>query len=253
VEERKPKQLSLPFQDLDEWIPHKDPIRREIYRLKLEGKLATYLEAPVNLAITDNVHTMVSTRPMPDGGFKVRAHHMFLTADRRTIKAMAHYVARPNNRSSRVLGGYIRDNRNLIRERDRQKTRRVILRQSGKYFDLQELLDDLNKRYFNDEVEVKITWGKEPPQRRRHSMRMGAYIYEDRLIRINPGLDREFVPRYFIEWIVFHEMLHDLHSFKMVGGRRMSHTNEFHEHETRFEHYEAARQWEIENLHRLLS
>lgn len=253
MKEKKPRQLWLPFPDLSEWTPHKDPIRREIYRLKLQYKLADYLEAPVNLAITDNIHTMVSTRPMPDGSYKVRAHHMFLTADKRTVKAMAHYVARPSARPSRILGGYIRENISLIRERDKKQKRQVILRQQGKYFNLQELLDDLNRRYFEDKIDVQITWSKESPRRKRSSMRMGAYDHEARLVRINPGLDQDFIPRYFIEWIVYHEMLHNLLSFKLVGGRRMSHTDDFHDHECQFEHYQEARQWERDNLYRLLS
>ena len=82
---------------------------------------------------------------------------------------------------------------------------------------------------------------------------MGSYSVEDRLIRIHPALDRWFVPRYFLEWIVFHEMLHQVHDIPVVGGRRQFHTPEFLAEEKQFEGYERARAWERENLDRILT
>ena len=42
---------------------------------------------------------------------------------------------------------------------------------------------------------------------------MGSYSVEDRLIRIHPTLDRPDVPRYYVAWIVYHEMLHQSTAF----------------------------------------
>ena len=81
---------------------------------------------------------------------------------------------------------------------------------------------------------------------------MGSYSVEDRLIRIHPSLDRPDVPRYFVEWIVFHEMLHQVFDIPKVNGRRRFHTPEFLERESQFEHYERARRWERRHLDHLL-
>ena len=89
-------------------------------------------------------------------------------------------------------------------------------------------------------------------KRRRNSIKMGSYSVEDRLIRIHPSLDRPFVPRLFVEWIVYHEMLHQKHDIPVVGGRRQFHTPEFLAEEATFDGFDRARHWERENLDRLL-
>jgi hypothetical protein len=75
---------------------------------------------------------------------------------------------------------------------------------------------------------------------------------EEALIRIHPVLDAADVPRFFVEWIVYHEMLHEIHDMPVVDGRRVYHTREFREAESRFEHYADAVLWERSNVHRLL-
>jgi hypothetical protein len=73
------------------------------------------------------------------------------------------------------------------------------------------------------------------------------------LIRIHPVLDRPGVPRYFLESVVHHEMLHH----KMGGvpdraGRTVYHTRAFREAEARFPRHREALAWEKENLPELL-
>jgi hypothetical protein len=75
---------------------------------------------------------------------------------------------------------------------------------------------------------------------------------EDELIRIHCSLDRSFVPRFFVEAVVFHEMLHQVHEIPVVNGRHHFHTPAFRAHERTFEWAEAAERWEKENLNRLL-
>ena len=81
---------------------------------------------------------------------------------------------------------------------------------------------------------------------------MGSYSVEDRLIRIHRSLDRAFVPRFFVEAVVFHEMLHQVHDIKLKNGRREFHSKAFLADEGRFERYLEARVWEREHLDELL-
>src|SRR5690606_8035322 len=119
---------------------------------------------------------------------------------------------------------------------------------------LAEIFDHLNERYFGNGIDASITWGQRNGKpRRRNSIKMGSYSVEDKLIRIHRSLDRAFVPRFFVEWIVYHEMLHQVHEIKVVNGRRQFHSREFLEDEAAFEHYAAARAWERENLEALLT
>jgi hypothetical protein len=73
------------------------------------------------------------------------------------------------------------------------------------------------------------------------------------LIRIHPVLDRPDVPRYFVESVVYHEMLHHhLGGVPDRAGRTVYHTRAFREAEARFPGYGEALAWEKENLPRLL-
>ena len=89
--------------------------------------------------------------------------------------------------------------------------------------------------------------------RARKSIKMGSYSIEDRLIRIHRTLDRAEVPEFFVGWIVFHEMLHQVFEARVVNGRRQFHPPEFLRAEATYERYAEARRWEREHLDMLLS
>jgi hypothetical protein len=72
------------------------------------------------------------------------------------------------------------------------------------------------------------------------------------LIRIHPALDQSWVPRYFVEYIVYHEMLHHVIPMPERNGRRQLHTPEFRARERAFAHFERALAWERRHVHRLL-
>jgi hypothetical protein len=65
-------------------------------------------------------------------------------------------------------------------------------------------------------------------------------------------LDSPRVPRFVLEWIVFHEILHHVLPVERAGTRRRYHTEAFRAFERGFERYEEARAWEKENLEWLL-
>jgi hypothetical protein len=179
---------------------------------------------------------------------------MFADAPDRVLRALARYIARADRRDSALLGGFIEANHWMIRRSRRAHRRVPTARPAGRVHDLGEILAALNRRYFHGAINARITWGHRTIRSgRRQSIKMGSYSVEDRLIRIHPALDRPGVPRYFVEWIVFHEMLHQVFDIPTRNGRRQFHTAEFLERERRFEHYERARQWERRHLDRLLA
>ena len=82
---------------------------------------------------------------------------------------------------------------------------------------------------------------------------MGVYFHDQKVIRIHPAIDDTRVPRYFVEMVVFHEMLHQIHPPAVDGaGRRVVHGAEFRAAERRFPGYWRARAWEKAHLHLLL-
>jgi predicted metal-dependent hydrolase len=218
---------------------------------------AHLVRGQVKVKLTDNRYTMISVRRQGRGhgprSYEVRLHCMFAEADPVITRALARYIAENDREASRVLGDFIDANQDVVRGRTRRSPTQVILT-AGDHHDLRDIFDQLNRDYFDNRIEAAITWGARTGRpRRRHSIKMGSYSVEERLIRIHRSLDREFVPRFFIEWIVFHEMLHQVHDIRVKNGRREFHSKEFLADEAQFEHYEQARSWERRHLDALLT
>jgi hypothetical protein len=217
----------------------------------------------VEVTLTDNRYTMISVRRLGAKGgtargrrerrYEVRLHHMFADADPVIMRALARYIADNDPDASRILGDFIDANSDHVRGRARRAPSQLILT-AGEHHDLRAIFDELNARYFADRIDAAITWGaRSGPPRRRNSIKMGSYAVEDRLIRIHRALDRAFVPRFFVAWIVFHEMLHQVHDIRVKNGRREFHSKEFLADETSFELYTEARRWERSHLDALLT
>lgn len=223
-------------------------------RQTLEKRLEAFCGEPVSVSITDNRRTMVS-HSRRSGVLALRIHHMFLEADEFTLRAVARYITKSRDRSaSAVLGQYIEAHRQRIASPRKVSAK---LRTSGDVFDLALLFDDINRRYFQGLVDARITWGKDPGKptkrrRRSRSIKLGSYCSDQKLIRIHPALDRDFVPRYFIEYVIFHEMLHHVVPMPVREGRRVCHSREFRARERTFEHFKEAERWEKQHVARLL-
>jgi hypothetical protein len=221
----------------------------------LERRVRAHLaRGMVNVTLTDNRYTMISVKRGKGSApaYNVRLHHMFADAGPAITRALARYVARNDSDASKMLGDYIDAHQHRVRTLGRSQ--RVRLVTMGDHHDLQSLFDELNATYFGGTIEARITWGQRSKKpRRRNSIKMGSYSVEDRLIRIHRSLDRSFVPRFFVAWIVYHEMLHQVHEVQVVGGRRQFHPPAFLAQEAEFEQYEAAREWQSHYLDALLT
>ncbi len=127
----------------------------------------------------------------------------------------------------------------------------------GRCFDLQQIFDDLNARFFDGKIQATIGWGRQRPRTgwrfcRSRRIVLGSYHSRRRAITIHPHLDRPRVPRYVIEAVVFHEMCHQLVPDVRVGGRRQMHTRPFWEQVKRYPQHAEALKWERENVRYLL-
>jgi len=232
-------------------LPRPVPSREEalIKAEKLAFQLSAQLGLPVRLSVTDNRSTMVSFRRAPST-LRLRIHHMFLDAPEGVVSAIADYAGRGRAAAGRLLDEYIKVQQPLIRK-DRGAAGGA-LDPVGRCFDLQSIFNAMNEKHFQGGISARIGWGRMPAKRRRRSIRLGVYDHQTREIRIHPSLDRPEVPRFFIEFIVFHEMLHQLFPSGAEGSRRIHHPRGFRDREKAFPHYAAALRWERENLSLLL-
>jgi hypothetical protein len=225
--------------------------QQERARAELQDRIAAYLQrARARVVLTDNLHTMLSIK-RGQGVLTFRLHHLFVGAPAAVARAVARYAETQEREAALLLRDYVDSKETLIRRRE--EPRPVTLDVEGRWHNLQELFDELNLRYFDGGIKARITWGPRGKRRRaRDSIKLGSYTLEDEIIRIHPVLDAKDVPRFFVAWIIYHEMLHEVHDMPVVDGRRVYHTPEFRRAEARFDRYAEAVMWERANLHKLL-
>jgi len=93
----------------------------------------------------------------------------------------------------------------------------------GRQYHLEEIFEDLNRRFFHGLMgRPRLTWSRHQARNR-----LGHYDPAHNAIVISRLFDDPRVPRYAIEYILFHEMLHLKHPVRLRGSRRCVHSKEF--------------------------
>ena len=234
----RPRQLTISFDDAPLW----DAAGLEAAILREAGR-------PLRLTLTQNRSVLLSFR-RKGGTIVLRLHRMFLHAPMAVIRA----VARSLKRTSRSADGEVRRfmNENLHRVRRVPRPLPPLVTR-GRVHDLTTVFERLNGRFFQGKLEVPLTWGRGSGRARRGGLTFGSYDPVLALIRIHPVLDRREVPVYFLESVVYHEMLHHhLGGIPDRAGRTVYHSRIFREAEARYPWHRQALAWEKENLPHLL-
>jgi hypothetical protein len=117
--------------------------------------------------------------------------------------------------------------------------RKRILGPEGKVFHLEHIFDDLNARFFHGLLgRPQMTWSR---AHARNSL--GHYDPAHNAIVVSRVFDHPRVPRYALEYLVYHEMLHLKHPVKVRGGRRCVHSPQFQAEEKLFPELPQAREF----------
>ncbi len=221
-------------------------------RQLLERRLTFAALKPVMLSVTDNCRSMIAFDEHR-GVIRARLHHMFLDAPPSVQDALVRFIARGDRAASNTVGRYIEQNNHRIRAA--QPPLRPLVTQ-GNHHDLLAIFASLNKKYFGGAIDALVTWGRVGSRGAeagpRRSVKLGSYSAVERLIRIHPTLDRPWIPRYFVSYVVYHEMLHHVIPASLEGRRRVLHPAHFLEREQQFRDYERALAWERAHIHRVL-
>jgi len=93
----------------------------------------------------------------------------------------------------------------------------------GRYYNLEEVFDTLNERFFHGLLgRPQLTWSE------HHAKRLlGHYDAAHNTIVVSRVFDRPSSPRYAIEYLLYHEMLHLKHPVSVRGTRRCVHSAAF--------------------------
>jgi hypothetical protein len=100
----------------------------------------------------------------------------------------------------------------------------------GRFYNLEEVFDTLNTRFFGGLLgRPELTWSEHHAKRS-----LGHYDAAHNTIVVSRVFDRPSSPRYAIEYLLYHEMLHLKHPVRMRGVRRCVHSREFKADEAQF-------------------
>ena len=118
----------------------------------------------------------------------------------------------------------------------RQRGRKIVSRTPGGVHDLNRIFTRLNRQYFENALSrPQLSWSA-----RRTKRILGHHDAVHDTIVISKSLDREEIPEYVVEYVLYHEMLHIKHPPRIINGRRVHHTAAFRSEEKRFYRYHEA-------------
>ncbi len=129
----------------------------------------------------------------------------------------------------------------------RAKGRKIITTSKGEIYDLEKIFHKLNLVYFQNSVaKPTLTWSP-----RKTYRILGHHDATHETIVISKSLDSKKVPKFVVEFVVFHEMLHVFHPTTHRNGRRYNHTAQFRRDEKKFAYFEEAENWIERNARNL--
>lgn len=182
-----------------------------------------------------NVNNTVRLR---DGELRVRLSDLLEGSPESVLRAIAHILLAKMYRKPIDRGHAARYRRYVASHEIVQKAhlvrqmrgRKVLRSPRGCFYDLDKIFEDLNARFFHGLLaRPRMSWS---PTRTRRIL--GHYDLAHNAIVISRIFDHPAVPRYAVEYIVYHEMLHLKHPVKLRGSRRCVHPAEFQAEEKLF-------------------
>ena len=106
----------------------------------------------------------------------------------------------------------------------------------GRFYNLDEVFDSLNINFFGGLLgRPELTWSEHMAKRS-----LGHYDAAHNTIVVSRVFDRPSSPRYAIEYLLYHEMLHLKHPVRMRGLRRCVHPPAFKAEEALFPQLKEA-------------
>ncbi len=205
-----------------------------------EHRLQQIASTPLDLIWHENKTTYL-TVTKKGGRVSLRLHRLFYHAPTPVLEALARYAVRKDAKALAVIKQMAHLHFSTTHVEPKP------LNSLGKVYDLQEIFTRLLALL--PLQGVSIGWSDRARQGKFRSITFGTYDKHTRQIRINPLLDDEQVPLYFLEFIVYHEMLHAVcHSKMDLSGRCSVHTKEFKERERQFPDFQRAKEWEKGSL-----
>jgi predicted metal-dependent hydrolase len=188
-----------------------------------------------------------NTIRLRQGELFVRLSDLLESAPDQILHAIAHillaklYRQPVDRRESARYRRYIASHDVMAKARllRQMRGRKHIRSPRGHHYHLEEIFEDLNRRFFHGLMgRPQLTWSREHAR-----SSLGHYDPAHNTIVISRVFDHPKVPRYAIEYILFHEMLHLKHPVRLRGSRRCVHSAEFRAEEKSFPELACAKKF----------
>jgi len=109
-------------------------------------------------------------------------------------------------------------------------------RPGGVVYNLQDLFDRVNQEYFEGRLDApRLLWSERVP-----SLEFGHFEPATDTVRLSRRLDSAAVPRFVLEHVMRHELLHRVLGAERRGDRRRYHSARFRREEKTFREYQEA-------------
>lgn len=154
---------------------------------------------------------------------------------------------RVSQRASEVYNEFARQSHIATQatERRRERGRKITTAPGGAVYDLVEIFQAINRGFFQNQLAQPIlSWSTQKTCR--------IFGHHDALhetVVISRTLDDSLVPRFVVEFVMYHELLHIKHPTRVINSRRQIHSRAFRLDERKFPDFEAAEKW-LEKLAR---
>jgi predicted metal-dependent hydrolase len=224
-------------------------VRQRLFDIFQDGYRELRLHGPIpELSIEFFAFANItSTIRLRQGKLLVRLSDLLEGAPETVLESIAHILLakiyrRPivrehSTRYRRYVGSSeIRRKAHLIRE---IRGRKRISTALGRVYNLEAIFEDLNASFFYGlAARPQLAWSRDSSR-----TRLGHYDPARNIIVLSRVLDDRRVPRYAVEYILYHEMLHLRHPVKLRGSRRSVHSLEFQAEERLFPELDRAKQF----------
>lgn len=214
-------------------------IFHEEYQLLRPGAAAPELK--IEFFAFANINNTIRLR---EGRLLVRLSDLLEGAPENVLRAIAHILLakmyrKPVDRTHSIryrkyIGSHeLTSKAHLVRQ---MRGRKKLQSPRGRFYDLDAIFEDLNRRFFHGLMgRPQMSWS---PTRTRRIL--GHYDPAHNAIVISRIFDHFSTPRYAVEYIVYHEMLHLKYPVRLRGSRRCVHPTGFQAEEKLFPEWERA-------------
>jgi hypothetical protein len=189
-----------------------------------------------------NVNNTIRLR---EGRLLVRISDLLETAPESVLRAIAHILLAKLYRKpiaphhaaryrQYVASHHLSAKVHLIRQ---MRGRKRVVSAQGEVYNLEEIFDDLNRRFFFGLLgRPQMTWSQDHARNN-----LGHFDPAHNTIVVSRIFDHTKVPRFVLEYLVYHEMLHLKYPVRLRGTRRCVHGPDFQSEEKLFPRVEEAK------------